>query len=658
MSASSNISVTSAPGQAMKVFALWAEVYDHQPNPFLSVEERYVEQLLGEVEGKDVLDVGCGTGRWLKLLAARGPKQLIGIDSSSAMLDRAQTKLGGAADIRLGDCCTLPIPTSSADIVIASFVLSYLESLEDFAAELRRVTRLGGRVFVTDLHPGTASSCGWKRGFRSKRGSVELHTHYRTLQEIIDGFGSAGFRATCILEPWFGIPEEATLRNAGKVEACESAHRLPAIYILQLELSDAERQSGSAADNDLLLSVTNACVAVGPRTTAKATISMRGGQIEFVGSHPIMSIGPPRAETKLDLTGFLLLPGLINSHDHLEFGLFPQLGRGHYRNSQEWATDIQNADAEIIAKLRGIPKAVRLWWGAIRNLLCGVTTVCHHNPLTTELLEEDFPVRVLPAFGWAHSLSLEPDIVARFQATSAQEPFVLHAAEGVDAASASEIFELDRLHVLGDRTVLVHGLALNERGAALLNRRRTALVWCPTSNEFLFGRTHAREFLNLVDNVVMGSDSPLTCRGDLLDDIGFAYNQVGVDADELYRMVLSRPAKVFRMHGGHGTVRPGVCADLIAVRDAGTDPATTLCEMSAGDIALVIVRGRVQLASDSAIRRLPTACTTELRPLEVDGQIVWIRAPLGWLFGKTVDAVGSEITLGRKKVRHVCAAWL
>lgn len=658
MSASSNISVASAPGQAIKAFALWAEVYDQQPNPFLSVEERYVEQLLGGVEGNDVLDVGCGTGRWLKLLAPRGPRRLIGIDNSSAMLDRAQTKLGGAADIQLGDCCALPIPTSSVDVVIASFVLSYLESLEDFAAELRRVTRLGGRVFLTDLHPGTASSCGWKRGFSSKDGSVELHTHYRTLPEIVDGFGSAGFRVKCILEPSFGIPEEAILRYAGKVEVCESAGGLPAIYILQLECSDAERQSRIVAGDDLLLSVTKASVAVGPRTTAKATIAVRSGQIEFVGSHPLGSINPPRAQTPLDLTGFLLLPGLINSHDHLEFGLFPQLGHGHYQNAQEWAADIQTADAEIIARLRGIPKAVRFWWGAIRNLLCGVTTVCHHNPLTAELLEEDFPVRVLPAFGWAHSLSLDPDIVARFQATSAQEPFILHAAEGVDAASAEEVLELHRLRVLGDRTVLVHGLALDEKGAALLNRCRTALVWCPTSNEFLFGRTHAQEFLKLVDTVVMGSDSPLTCRGDLLDDIGFAYNRVGVDADELYRMVLSRPARVFRMHGGQGELNPGGCADLIAVRDTGANPATSICEMSASDIGLVIVKGRVQLASDFLMRRLPTACTAELRPLEVDGRIVWIRAPLGWLFGKTVGAVGSEITLGRRKVHDVCTAWL
>jgi cytosine/adenosine deaminase-related metal-dependent hydrolase/ubiquinone/menaquinone biosynthesis C-methylase UbiE len=656
MSPTSNMSVSSESEQAARAFALWADVYDQQPNPFLSLEERYVEQLLSEIRGRDVLDVGCGTGRWLKLLAPRSPRQLIGIDSSRQMLDCAQTKLGGAADFRLGDCCALPMPASSVDVVLASFVLSYLESLKGFVQEVRRVVRPGGRIFATDLHPETVSSCGWKRNFRSLNGSVELRTEHRTLQDVIDGFRALGFRVECILEPSFGISEEATLRKAGKLQAFESAKGLPAIYILQLVLPI---QGTKVAGDSLPLSITNASVAIGPRTTTRATVSVAGGRIAFVGSQrKVSGIDRPSTETQLDLAGYVLLPGLINSHDHLEFGLFPRLGRGNYQNSQEWADDIQNADAEIIAKLRSVPKPVRLWWGAIRNLLCGVTTVCHHNPLAPELLDEDFPVRVLTAFGWAHSPSLEPDIADRFEATAAQEPFILHAAEGVDPASANEVGELDRAGLLSNRTVLVHGLALTKKGAALLNRRGTALVWCPTSNKFLFGRTHTRELLNSVDHVVLGSDSPLTCSGDLLDDIRFAYSQAGVDADELYRMVLSRPAKVFRMDGGQGTLRPAAYADLIAVHDTGGDPATSVCEMSAGDIGLVIVRGRVQLASDSLIKRLPTACTTGLRPLLVDDRLTWLRAPLGWLFAETAEIMGGEITLGTKKVRHACAAWL
>ena len=42
----------------------------------------------------------------------------------------------------------------------------------------------------------------------------------------------------------------------------------------------------------------------------------------------------------LQLDGFLALPGLVNAHDHLEFNLFPNLGRGPYPNAAAWAAGI------------------------------------------------------------------------------------------------------------------------------------------------------------------------------------------------------------------------------------------------------------------------------------------------------------------------------
>ena len=89
------------------------------------------------------------------------------------------------------------------------------------------------------------------------------------------------------------------------------------------------------------------------------------------------------------------MPGLINAHDHLEFALFPRLGNPPYRNYVEWGDDIHNRFPEVIAKHRAVPKDVRLWWGGIRNLLCGVTTVCHHDRLWPVLFAPEFPVTVL-----------------------------------------------------------------------------------------------------------------------------------------------------------------------------------------------------------------------------------------------------------------------
>ena len=68
----------------LEVFDSWAEVYDGQPNPLLSLEQRQLGPMLADVRGLDILDAGCGTGRWLQQLADRSPRSLLGVDTSPA----------------------------------------------------------------------------------------------------------------------------------------------------------------------------------------------------------------------------------------------------------------------------------------------------------------------------------------------------------------------------------------------------------------------------------------------------------------------------------------------------------------------------------------------------------------------------------------------
>jgi len=638
-----------------EAFAAWSEVYDHQPNPLLSLEERFLSELLPEVRGLDVVDIGCGTGRWLARLVARGPSSLTGIDSSPEMVERARRKLGASATILVGDATSLPLPSHSADLLLASFVSSYLDDLPQFAAEVRRIARNGAQIYLSDLHPATASACNWKRGFKIAGVEMEFATRQRSVNEVISCFEALGFEPVLRLEPPFEAPEQEIFQLAGKMPAFHAAAGRPAIYILQLKLEDRGTSTRRGATPQL--SLAGARVAFGPNESAGAEIGITNGQISSIGSTSHRQTCTASAHT-LNLDGYLLLPGLTNSHDHLEFGLFPNLGHGPYANFEQWANDIQQSESDVIRRHRSVPKDVRLWWGAIRNLLCGVTTVCHHNPLDPVLLDDGFPVRVLTEFGWAHSVAMDPDLRAKFQTTPKDLPFILHAGEGLDEKSANEIFELDRIHALDDRTVLVHGLGLTSDGISLLNRRGAALVWCPTSNQFLFGRTHRWESLGTANNLVLGSDSPLTAAGDLLDEICFAHSDTGVDADELYRLAITRPAAVFRFDDGRGAIRPGAAADLIAIRDTGASPAETLTRMSSNDVELVVVAGRVQLASQMLFERLPYELASGLQPLEVDGQLRWVRAPLGRLFGEATRVLGCNITLGRKKVRHVCTQWI
>jgi len=640
------------------VFDIWAQVYDEQPNPLLALEQRFLSRMLPDVSGLDVLDAGCGTGRWLQVLASHRPASLVGVDTSPEMLQRASAKLGTKSTLRLGSCTALPVQSATADLILASFILSYLDSVDTFARELHRVARPGANIFLTDMHPDTAISCNWKRAFKAD--GMEEHVQARTysLKQITDAFQSCGFELLTRIEPGFDSPEKATFEQNGKLESYKSSANLPAIYILQLRKRSAiVPRPHTLPERSEMLYVNGANYALGPDAATTASIVIERGHIQSItkkSPRPGNSISPSTAV--IDLPGYLLLPGLINAHDHLEFGLFPNLGAGPYQNSVEWAKEIHHTHAALIARHRKVPKAVRLWWGAVRNLLCGVTTVCHHNPLSREMLSADFPIRVLSRFGWAHSLEMDPNLIHNFDHTPPNLPFVLHAAEGVDAKSAQEIFDLDRMQILGDRTVLIHGLALNPKAVALVNRRRSAVVICPTSNQLLFHCAPSSALINSLNTVVLGSDSPLSSAGDLLDEINFARNEIGLTSNSLYEMVTARSAKVLRLRSGEGYLRTGSVADLIAVRDKALTPAETIAQLTFDQVELVLLSGRVQLTSDPLYDRLPDSLKTGLQLINIDGHRRWLRAPIDNLLAEATKVLGRDIRLGGKKVDHAGAA--
>jgi cytosine/adenosine deaminase-related metal-dependent hydrolase/ubiquinone/menaquinone biosynthesis C-methylase UbiE len=632
-----------------EVFDSWAEVYDTQPNPLLSLELRILGSRLGDIRGLDILDAGCGTGRWLRELADRGPRSLIGVDISPAMLLLAGTKLDHSCDLRLGSCAALPVGNAATDMLLSSFVVSYLDDLDAFAQEVDRVARPGATVFLSDMHPDTEARYNWKRGFQAGGSDTQIHGRRWSLHQITQAFQARGFKVVSLMESSFSIEERPIFEECGRLERYESAQAFPAIYVLQLRKPpSAPRLRKAASYTPGAIHLTGGRCAVGADASALASLSIDGRTIHSMHSGS--------SENTVDLSGFLLLPGLINAHDHLDFSLFPNIGAGPYQSAGEWAYNIHSNQAERIAQYRQVPRSLRLWWGGIRNLLCGVTTVCHHNPLSQELLSPGFPVRVVPDFGWAHSPSLEPDLACKFRESRADVPFVLHAAEGVDEESSREIFDLDRIQALDDRTVLVHGLGCTAEAVSLINRRRAAVILCPTSNEFLFHRSPSLEFIRSLDSVMLGSDSPLTAAGDLLDEIRFVHTQTGLDANSIYAMVTSRPAEILRLRQGEGGIKPGSVADLVVVRDTGLSPAETLAQLTSDQIGLVMLGGRIQLADEWLYERLPGGLRQGLERFEVNGHPRWVRAPIDRLFAETEEFLGSDLLVGGKRVRRAPAA--
>jgi ubiquinone/menaquinone biosynthesis C-methylase UbiE len=132
----------------------WAEIYDTEDNPLIVLEEPRVTELLGEVRGLRIADIGCGTGRHALRLAAEGAI-VTAVDFSKGMMEKAQAK-AGANKVRwlhhdVGR--QLPLDAAAFDRVLCALVIDHVRDLEAFFGELGRICRPDGYIVVSSFHP-------------------------------------------------------------------------------------------------------------------------------------------------------------------------------------------------------------------------------------------------------------------------------------------------------------------------------------------------------------------------------------------------------------------------------------------------------------------------------------------------------------------------
>jgi len=132
----------------------WAQIYDGEDNPLVLLEERHVWNLIGDVKGLAVADIGCGTGRHAVRLAA-ACANVTAVDFSDAMLQHARKKPGAEAVRFIQHDLTrpLPLPDESFDRVLSCLVLDHIADLNFFFGELRRLCRADGSIALTVMHP-------------------------------------------------------------------------------------------------------------------------------------------------------------------------------------------------------------------------------------------------------------------------------------------------------------------------------------------------------------------------------------------------------------------------------------------------------------------------------------------------------------------------
>ena len=108
-------------------------------------ETEPLRDLVGTLEGKRILDVGCGTGRHLELFQLSN--QITGIDQSEEMLALARQK-NPHAELHLGSVESLPFDSNTFDVVYSFRVLQHVRDQMQAIREMARVCKVGGTVLV------------------------------------------------------------------------------------------------------------------------------------------------------------------------------------------------------------------------------------------------------------------------------------------------------------------------------------------------------------------------------------------------------------------------------------------------------------------------------------------------------------------------------
>lgn len=164
-----------------KGYKAWADTYDSIPNLLLEVEEPIVKTILKKFTPGIALDAACGTARYSELLNSLGYK-VTGMDLSPAMLSQARKARNKKINFVEGNLTAIPLKDANIDLTICALALTHLPNIERALSELKRVTRPGGHIIISDIHPWLVMLGGQAEFFdkTGKHGYVLNYVHWHS----------------------------------------------------------------------------------------------------------------------------------------------------------------------------------------------------------------------------------------------------------------------------------------------------------------------------------------------------------------------------------------------------------------------------------------------------------------------------------------------
>lgn len=213
----------------LEAYDRWAASYPPEAhNPLMRAEQ---EAMLAHwpavaVAGGRVLDLACGTGRYARLLAQGGARDVIAADFSAVMLRQVQTGKPVRANMM-----QLPFIRNVFDVVICGLALGHVTDLRAWVSEIGRVLKEGGVLLYSDFHP-EAALAGLTRSFKDEHNrSVTLPHCRHDPSDQREALAAAGLMLEAVHELRVGV--ECRESFPGSEAFYREWHGLPLVLIVR-----------------------------------------------------------------------------------------------------------------------------------------------------------------------------------------------------------------------------------------------------------------------------------------------------------------------------------------------------------------------------------------------------------------------------------------
>ncbi|WP_053990046.1 class I SAM-dependent methyltransferase [Mangrovimonas sp. TPBH4] len=185
-----------------KAYNIWANQYDTNENRTRDLDKKCTIETLNKYDFKNVLELGCGTGKnteWLLNKAER----IIGLDFSQEMLNKAEEKISDKrVRFKKADLTkNWEVENSFADLITSSLTLEHIENLDHIFSQASLKLKKNGLFFISELHSFKQYS-GSKAKYETENGTEELEVYVHHISEYINNANNNGFQLIELKE-WF-----------------------------------------------------------------------------------------------------------------------------------------------------------------------------------------------------------------------------------------------------------------------------------------------------------------------------------------------------------------------------------------------------------------------------------------------------------------------